>query len=237
MGPKQLILAFCTLLKNHLVIAMGWKIPVNMCCFYFWKYSAFPIPNWNSIDKVQIDTSVPNSSNHKKCVYSCLKLNTFCVSSPHTPILFLNPHSLSWWIVPPSIQMPRNHPCLGTLTKGLHKFTPPHSHTYSLPDNRTICLESEGSSSSRLLSKNSFSKLSLGKDNHSLPVLKLHGGNSHAKTLGSSKVQKPISFLIQSSLNNLATAPVFFFLTQHLLICWGTIFITVPQARSHVLDT
>lgn len=113
--------------------------------------------------------------------------------------------------------MPRNHPCLGTLTKGLHKFTPPHSHTYSLPDNRTICLESEGSPSSRLLSKNSFSKLSLGKDDHSLPVLKLQGGNSHAKTLESSKEQKPISFLIQSSLNNLATAPFFHTTSTNML--------------------
>ena len=151
-----------------------------------------------------MDTSVPNSSNHKKYVHSYLNLSTFCVSSPDTPILFLNPHSLYWWIAPPSIQMPRNHPCLGTLTKGLHEFTPPHSHTYSFPDNRTICLESEGSSSSRLHSKNSFSKLSLGKDDHSLPFLKLHGRNSHAKTLGRSKVR---------NLNNLATAP--FFLPPH----------------------
>lgn len=83
-----------------------------------------------------------------------------------------------------------SHPCLGTLTKGLHLLTPPHVHTCSLilaslvPGNRPICPESEGGSPCKSLSKKIHPPNCLLERSPLTAFLKFHSVSLHAKTPG-----------------------------------------------------
>lgn len=139
------------------------------------------------------------------------------------PNLSVNPHSLPWWTAPLSPLMPANHPCLGTLAKGLQRLQLPH-----LPTTAPFLISTLPPSTQAESKKRIYPKQSLKRESHlQIPpqksilqtsfwegwsltaFLKFHSVNLHAKLLRSFTVRKPVSFLFQCPLHNLATAPFF----------------------------
>lgn len=186
-----------------------------MCCYYFYVgISSSPYQTRTDTDiYLRYRHFRSKFIDHNKQVYSCSKLNTFC-ASPFPQLTF--PVLVNRTTLYPKAW---KSPLLGTPTKGFHRLTRPHTptptyHLTPCPQGRTTCLEPEGPSPFRPLSKNSSSKSSSEKDDHSPPhthfFLSFEVEKCMLKLLGSSTILKPVSFLIPSSLNNLATTPFFF---------------------------